>query len=446
MIRKISTQDVVSKHSSNSEPARRERDFLIERLTRKHVAASIADSPAKVLKRSPRQDRSSVSFFKKIPGNKWIWIATPIILVAIIFIVMQILTSGTVTVIPKQEKISIDTKLSASMSATSSISALSYQIITLNAVESQTVVATSDVPTKPTKASGKITVFNSFSKSSQPLIKNTRFETESGLIYRISDNIVVPGISEVDGKNVPGSITVTVTADQTGSKYNIDMADFTIPGFKTNAERYSKIFARSSTAMNGGSDGGSLGVDEETRKKAELAIDERLKENLLRQVKAQKTANSIIFDSANKISFQSLPDTQGGNPSQITIRRQGTISAVGFDKTALGKLLLSDAISRVGGKAEIQGLEDLHFIAAVSSTSPVWQIKPFSFTLTGSVSVIGVVDSEKLAEDLADRPKSTLTGVLSNYPTIDKATGSVSPFWKTRFPASASKIKIDLIK
>ena len=445
MIRKISVQDIVSKHkeSSSDDPNRHERDYLIERLTRKHTTASIADSPTKAKKQNSIHHKKRTS--KR--GRKWIWFVFPLILILLAFIVLQFMVSAAVTIKPKQLVKQIDVKLTASLNATTSSNTMMYQIITLSATDSETVSVTSTVSTKPQKASGQITIFNNYSSAPQTLIGNTRFETPEGLIYRIKNTISVPGSTTSGGKTVPGSITVTVTADQTGSKYNIDTADFTVPGLKTNAERYAKIFARSKTAMTGGSDGGSFMVSDATRQSAQTKIEARLRESLLRQAQSQKTADSVIFDTASKISFQRLSDTAGADAQHAVIHEQGTISAITFDKKTLGKMLLgNDAIASIGSNVEVHGIENLHFIAAVSSSSPIWQTQPFSFTLSGPIDAAGVVDTSKLLQDIRGIPRSDLTKILANYPTIDKASAIVKPFWKSSFPSDTSKIKIEIAK
>lgn len=447
MIRKISIQDVVSKRTAKSRredsesfsggSSRRERDYLIEQLTRKRAPASIVESPSKTKKNRPK---------KNLFGKKLILSCSVVAFFLFAFLVLQFMVSATIVVKPKQSTVQVDVKLVASAEATTSPGAMTYQIITLSAVDNETVLATGTVATKPQKASGQITIFNSYSSAQQTLINNTRFETASGLVYRTPNTVKVPGFTTSGGKMVPGSITITVIADQVGSKYNIDMVDFTIPGFKADAGRYAKIFARSKTAMIGGLGSNSFGVSEADRQMAQTKIEARLKESLLRQAQSQKTANSIIFDTASKISFQHLADTAGSDSKHVVIHEQGTISSVVFDKKMLGKLLLSDAIAAVGNNAEVHGMESLHFIAAVSSTSPVWQAKPFAFTLTGTVDVVGVVDSNKLLQDIIRIPRSDLVKVLSNYPTIDKATATIKPFWRSSFPADTSKIKVQIVK
>ena len=442
MIRKISVQDVVSKKNSDSEPTRRERDFLIERLTRKHTSPSIAESPVKATKRQTSRRKG----FSYKPTKKLLWLAIPIFVILLLIIVMQFMVSAVVSVKPKQLTVPIDTKLTASLSATTSPTGLIYQIINLSADDSETVVATSTVVSKPQKASGQITIFNNLSSVPQKLVTNTRFESSNGLIYRIQQTISVPGTTVVAGKVVPGSLTVKVIADKTGSNYNIDLTDFTIPGFKTDTTRYTKIFARSKTAMSGGADDNSLGVSNDARQAAQNIIEARLRDALIKQAQAQKTSNSVIFDSASLVSFVHLPDTAGVDNQHVVVHERGTISSVAFDKKVLGKILLGDAISKVGGSAEVRGMDSLHFIAAIASSTSIWQVKPFDFTLSGSIDVIGVVDFDKLMQDILGTPRSGLAKILANYPTIDKATATVKPFWKGSFPSNSSNIKIELAK
>lgn len=440
MIRKISVQDVVSKHPKDDDSTRRERDFLIEKLTRRQP------TPTPITKRRS-QSKQSFDFRKFRPSNKILWMLSPFVVILIGIVLFQIFTvDAIVTVKPSQITVPIDVKLYASANATTTPNALMFQIITLSAEESSTVIATSTVASKPTKASGKITIFNKAGTASQTLVKNTRFETPNGLIYRIQNDVKVPGTSKVDGKIVPGSITVTVVADQAGSKYDINESDFTIPGFKTNSNKFTNIFGRSSTPITGGADENAFGVDPTLRKVAQEAIQTRLKSTLLKQAQAQKTANSVIFDSASKISFEHLADTASADGQQVTIHERGIISSVAFDRNLLGKMILGDAISAVGDSAEIRGMDTLRFATDTNSSASIWQPKPFYFTLSGAVDVVGIVDKDKLAKDLSGVARGDLNKILLTHPTVGKANAIIRPFWRGSFPANPASIKIEIAK
>ncbi len=79
------------------------------------------------------------------------------------------------------------------------------------------------------KARGFVTIYN-FHNKPQSLIATTRLTSQSGLIFRIDENIVVPSVKSVNGEDVPGEIKVSMTADKIGLEYKIEPDKFSIPG------------------------------------------------------------------------------------------------------------------------------------------------------------------------------------------------------------------------
>jgi hypothetical protein len=150
---------------------------------------------------------------------------------------------------PHKELINIDLALKAS-ETNSSASDLPLEIMRIEINKEKSAVPTG-VKEVETKASGQIIIYNAFSSATQPLVRNTRFETPDGKIYRIKQSLSVPGASIKDGETIPGSIEATVYADEAGEEYNISLTDFTIPGFK-GGPRFDKFYARSKTPMSGG--------------------------------------------------------------------------------------------------------------------------------------------------------------------------------------------------
>ena len=165
------------------------------------------------------------------------------------------------------------------------INELSYEIMTIEKTDSKKIAATGREEIEE-KASGKIVIFNDFNTSSQRLIKNTRFETPEGLIYRINKSIIVPGQKTEGGKTVPGSIEATVYADEAGEKYNIGLTDFTIPGFE-GSPRFDSFYARSKTEMAGGFAGERLSANPDELKKAQDELRTELKKQLMAEAFSQ---------------------------------------------------------------------------------------------------------------------------------------------------------------
>jgi len=155
------------------------------------------------------------------------------------------------------------------------------------------------------KAKGIITIYNNYSTSPQILVATTRFETPDNKIFRLDSRIVIPGASTKNGKLIPSTIDVKVTADKPGPEYNIEAvtADkpgpeynieacnlpdckFTIPGFE-GTSKFKGFYGISTKAMAGGTSGSVPLITSDDLKNAEEVI-------------LQKVMDSIEQDLQNK--------------------------------------------------------------------------------------------------------------------------------------------------
>ncbi len=451
-------QDVVSKRSirnvpvhpktsKKDDPIAREREQLIERLMRKNESRQeprkkevVEDEPEGYVapKQKPKKKKKNHSFKVVIGAIATLFVAF------IAFSVTVFLAGATISVTPKHATVPINSNLSAFSDASSTPAVLPYQVIVVSATDSESIPATTAVASVDKKASGTIIIYNNYSSGPQTLVSNTRFQTESGLIYRIRDTVLVPGVKVTDGKSVPGSLEAVVTADQPGSQYNIGLSDFTVPGFKDDPQRSTKIFARSKTSMTGGSSKTDAGVSAADLKTAQNTMEDRLREKLLRDARAKKPTDSVLYDSAMTFDFEMLPQTKK-DESTVSVNEKGTLHVVLLNKKLLSRAILGNSIAAVGNEVEVRGVENLTFTPQQSgSTKPIWQRSPLQFVITGSVDIVGIVDKDKLLIDLQGKPRGNLQSVLSNYPTIEKANAVIRPFWKKSFPLDPNKIKIEI--
>jgi hypothetical protein len=104
--------------------------------------------------------------------------------------------------------------------------AIPFEIVRITRDDGRVVAASEETDVQK-KASGRIVIYNNHNSSPQRLVKNTRFETPEGLIYRINESVTVPGAKIEGGEKVPGSVEAEVMADIPGQKYNIGLTDFT---------------------------------------------------------------------------------------------------------------------------------------------------------------------------------------------------------------------------
>jgi len=367
--------------------------------------------------------------------------AIALISVLILFLAVSFLFGGAkIEITPRQENVVIDGNFRAFRNASSE--ELDFEVMTITREVSKEVPATGEEFVQE-KASGRITVFNNYSSAGQKLIKNTRFETPEGLIYRIKDAITVPGRKTIGGDITPGSIQVTVYADKPGERYNIGLTDFTIPGLKGDP-RYSKSFARSNTAMTGGFSGNLRRASQADLDEARIELEGELRSQLIEEALSVKPEGFILLESSYIILTES--GTSNSSLDEVLVTENGTLYGFIFDQESFAKFVAINTIATYdGGEVELIGLDDLVFSINSPSLVNPESNESLSFALSGSTKVVWGYDEGALRADLASQSKKSIENILSNYSSIDRAVVTLRPFWKRSFPADGSKIKVKRI-
>lgn len=376
---------------------------------------------------------------KKSRASRFALWFVAIVIVIVLILAFSLLFSGAkLSITPKQNNTIVNAQFAAAINA--DVGELSYEIMTIEKTDSKKVPATRREEIEE-KASGKIVIFNDFNSLSQRLIKNTRFETPEGLIYRINKSVVVPGQKTEGGETVPGSIEVTVYADEAGDKFNIGLTDFTIPGFK-GSPRFDDFYARSKTTMTGGFIGEKLTASSEDLAQAKTEIHKELRKQLMNEASSQKPDEFYLFEDTIFIEFESIGSVESGDEVEIT--EKATLYGVLFNKEKFAGHIAENTIAAFDDESvEISDISTLIIKVLDKTDSRPWEEEEFEFTVEGSVHIVWTFDEERLKEDLAGRAKVALPTILSGYPSINKAEVVLRPFWKRSFPDKVGKIKIE---
>lgn len=374
-----------------------------------------------------RRRRTSVRF-----GGKKTYISAAVVVILLgVFLVANALHSATITVTPRAFSATVNSDYIAKK--TPSASDLGFTVLTNTQTGSETVRATG-VKQVSTRATGVITIFNNYSSASQRLIKNTRFATPEGLIFRIDSSVTVPGKKGA----TPGSIDATVIADEAGTTYNVGLKDFTIPGFKGDP-RYTGFYGRSKTAIAGGFVGTQPVISDADRAKAKGNIETKLKDALVKQVTAQVSADDVLFDKAYTIEYKALPD-ESASAGEATIKETGTINAAVFARRDLGSALARTYVKDYKGES----------VVATDADALAFQPKDFhpgaadtiAFHVTGAAHLTWLYDALALKKALSGQSRSAVPSVLAKFPQIEKADISIRPFWSSSFPSAVEKIAV----
>ncbi|MCA9367712.1 hypothetical protein KC887_05655 [Candidatus Kaiserbacteria bacterium] len=317
--------------------------------------------------------------------------------------------------------------------------ALSYEILTLDATGEKQVKASGQV-TVTEQAKGTLTIKKN-TPGPERLIKNTRFRSPDGKIFRIEESVVVPGAVN----DSPGTIQAKVFADEAGEDYNLPAGTtFDVPGFEEGGYTalFEAISATNETAFSGGFDGPQFQIDENELSTAQQQLQIDLRNQLLEKVKTSQPADFVTFPDAIAITYNSLPAVEYGS-DLVTIREQAVLQIPLFKRTDFGSFLAKEAVATYeGGPVRVDDPTALTFkySSATTSASVLANQDSLTFNLSGKPLLIWEYDESKLTKDLAGLPKTALQNAITAYPGIKGARVRITPFWKRTFPQNADDI------
>ncbi len=327
-----------------------------------------------------------------------------------------------------------------------SIDALTYRVLTLSEDFTKEIPATGEEQVSE-RASGRLVVYNNFNTSPQLLIKNTRFETPEGLIYRISESVTVPGQKRgSDGKMMPGSIEVTVHADEPGDRYNIGLTDFTIPGFK-GTSRFEGFFARSKTSMTGGFVGKRKTAPASEISLAREILRREASQKLRARSEAEVPEGFQILQTGTYEEFEELPLQSGDNDSAVSVVLRASLYAPIVPVNLLAKTIAGSVVPSYDANEEVTIGEKsaLSYIRTDSDPFDPRSGTDLTLTISGDIAIVWVLNPEALVSDLAGKSVEAVPTILGGYPAVERVRNiSIRPFWKDTFPENPEDIRLTL--
>lgn len=367
-----------------------------------------------------------------------IWVAAIIALVALgCAAALLFIPSSSVAIVPRTHVVPFDASnpLTAYPAATAATGTIPYTVMT-QTFEDSAVLAASGTEHAEEKASGTITVYNETDRSMR-LIKNTRFQSPEGLIFRIPASIDVPPASN----GAPGTIRATVFADEAGPKYNIGPTDrFTLPGLRSSPD-FAKVYARSTAAFAGGFSGERPAVPSALLDSTKAEIRGRLEEKAA-ELWRTTPEGSIAFPGLAIVTYETLPTTpEPGDGVRVTER--ATVAIPVFDAntfaSALARAVSADAeasIVSIRFSPETRALPIGTFDAASLGRESI------TFSLSGRGQIVWQLDAAALQEALAGREEAAFEPIVQGFPAIEEARARLVPFWRNSFPQDPADVTV----
>ncbi len=438
-------QDIVPPEKNREEPTHTEdaddpesTPIPIHRHTGDHEERSIRNiTPARTRPNERRPMPPNLGGSRRRTGSRWwLWILASVSIIALAVLLLLALRSTTVTVVPRTHALTFgpETTFTAYPEATAATGTLSYVVRTTDLEDSEVVPSQGTVHAEE-KASGNITIFNDYNTSPVKLIKNTRFATQAGLIFRAPSDIVVPGKKG----STPGQITVTVIADQPGQQYNVAPSNFTVPGLQSTPAMFKGVYAQSTEAMTGGFVGEKPGVVQADLEAAIATVRSRLESKVHESITGRANGKIVLSDLV-RIEYLDMPQTTEAG-GKVRIHEKAHVSIPEFDESAFARAVGRSAIGD-SDTAPVSFIAGKDFAAHTTATSTILGVQEIPFTLSGAAQIVWQVDSAALAKALAGRSESAFETVVKGFQGVQEARARIQPFWKSTFPADPSSITI----
>lgn len=345
-----------------------------------------------------------------------------------------VFNSATITMVPKHEDLTDFRKtISFAPEDTDTEDTVLYVLATTSLSKSKEL-ALSQQKSVQAKASGKIVVYNNYSSEPQRLIKNTRFESSSGKVYRINQSIVVPGKTATK----PGSIEVTVYADNVGQEYNSAATDFTIPGFK-GTPQFGGFYARSNGPLTGGASGNisSASLADINAAKDELAIE--LSQDIKEELAKRKLEGYVGLYTATDVVFEdNEAELLAGNTATYRVTATGYLMFAKGDE--LARVVAEDVRDYKGEAVRLDYTDRLTYTK--KDGDKLANATSLDILAEGSPRIVFLTDEEALKVLVSGKERSDFASLMKGIPSIESAEISFSPLWLSTFPKETSKVEI----
>jgi hypothetical protein len=363
-----------------------------------------------------------------------------LILIAIVALFIFLLltfvfNSATVTITPRIETVNFNSQ-NANVTLVNTDTEKMYDIVEIKKQASQ-LIPKSDTKRVLSKAVGTITVYNNYNTETQKLVKNTRFETPDGKVYRLTTSIVVPG----KVGTVPGHIDVKVSADSVGEDYNISASKFTIPGFK-GSPRYSGFYAESNSPMTGGANGERAIVSQDDIDSANTILKTQIEGEVQKEVTAiHKDSYMVATGTVTYEYTDNINDLLSNKTDSYQL--SANVKVILIKTAELAHAIASSDVSAYKNEDVDLYMTDKISISLAKDQKPTLT-SPVTILLQGTQNILFVSDVKNIQATLVGKSgeQSNFNNLLAPFSGIDSAVSKIFPYWINTFPKNPNKIEV----
>ena len=285
-----------------------------------------------------------------------------------------------------------------------------------------------------TKASGTMTIKNSYDSNPHKLVAGTRFVSGGGLVFTSTADVTVPGSSVSGGQIVAGSASVAVQAAQNGDSYNLAPTTYSIPGLPASQQA---LIKGNGSQMSGG-------TTKEIKVVAQADVDkitsdaiEKDKDDAAKELRTKLHTNQLEMTDSFKSQTANVvasPDVDAEGDT-VSVKFKVTYSLLAVQRDDLKTLISAVIQKQVGNDKQVyeDGINDARITA-----------KDGAFNFASSASAGKKIDTAALIEQIKGKRTGAATDIARTLPGVSRATISLSPAWSVKLPSIADHIDVQI--
>ncbi|MFH1534010.1 MAG: hypothetical protein ABID64_03700 [Nitrospirota bacterium] len=314
-------------------------------------------------------------------------------------------------------------------------------------------------------ASGKITIINT-TGNAWPLIDNTRFQTDEGIVFRITQGVTVPAATTADF----GRLEVIVIADQldsydaiAGERGNIEPSKFFLPGLREGSQ--SELYAESYEPMTGGVTDYVSYISAEDIEAAKSRMNDELLKAAVEELKvavsekSQLVAGSTTYSllegegaiQLGDVTVNVAGNLEGQTVSEFSVSGEVYVSGVYYDHDAMLEILKSELLLKKSPQKELLRINE------DSTSYRIFEWDEYSGKIKLTANIKGIeqfsIDPNKEnGEKLLAKIKEHIAGkdieeaklYIQNLPEINKVEIDSWPVWSPTIPNIPENIEFEI--
>lgn len=353
-------------------------------------------------------------------GRGFLYTSGIVVILVLVYFIAHSFAHATVSIV-RDEEIVVLSNNSFPLVAEGSTTTLAIQHKKVDLVKTaSTTISATGQQTISKKAVGKVVIYND-SGSEQLLVATTRLQTPEGLIFRIDKSVTVPA-----KKNV----TVNVTADAAGEKYNVGPKRFSLPGLAGTAKAKT-VYGKSSTAMSGGSVSTVPRTSAQELTAAKTSMQQTLKDAVLEAAAESIPQGYDLLEGSAVITYGEIKQTLdvASKKAILTQTAQATIHY--FERKSLA--------GTIAVKSSFFALATTTPAAAIDTASlSVKNIDSNSMEISGTSTVRSIFIPAQIATTVSRMSRENALRVVEAMPGVEVVEVSIKPWWERKLPKASS--------